>query len=353
MTTAKKTTKPASQAKATKAKETTAPSTEKNNQEQPAAGEENPNPEIPETHDSPEPTEQPIPEDVKVGEVEMLQEIAHLNEELTRQMFANSELSEKNNAAHEELEKLRAILADSPTVPVVIPYKKSDSQGKELMLAIMGWRRHFKENMQMIIVGDREDFFDETILHIPHECNTDNPPLDIVAKLKELFTVCPEIEDFVLTNDDIYPVNDFDLTEVRLFKCDGLLSDSKSIGNLYAKNRQKTLELLRKEGKPIYDYGCHTPILMNAEQLLEMFEKYDMEKNSYLVSSLYFNTYYPSRIPLKISLETDHLKVGVYKKTANLGRLPGFMKRKIWVNNSQSGWTPEFEKIMVDYYAKE
>lgn len=341
MTTTKKTTKTAPKAKSAKVTETTA--VVETTQEKPAPDD---------SDESRTPNTDTSLQDLTVGETEMLQEITHLNDELTRQMLLNAELAGKNNEVHSELEKLREILANSQKVSVVIPYKKSESQGKELMLAIQGWRRHFKENMRLIVIGDREDFFDADILHIPHECNTDNPPLDIVAKLKELFTVCPEIEYFVLTNDDIYPVNDFDLVEVQFLKCDGLLTDPKSVGTTYAKNRQKTLELLRKEGKPIFDYGCHTPILMHTEQLLDLFEKYDMEKNSYLVSSLYFNTYFPARVPLRLNLESDNIKVGVYRKTANLQRLLELMKRKIWVNNSQSGWTPEFEKIMVDYYAK-
>ena len=39
-------------------------------------------------------------------------------------------------------------------VLVVIPYLASAAQGRELEFAVAGWRKHFKENFLIVVVGD-------------------------------------------------------------------------------------------------------------------------------------------------------------------------------------------------------
>lgn len=109
--------------------------------------------------------------------------------------------------------------------------------------------KHFKEQFRIVIVGDVEDLELPgleggclEIMVIPHECKTENPPLDIVSKLLSVVEECPEVENIILTNDDIYPVNDFDITEVKMLKADGLLTSNKKCGELYALNQGKNVE---------------------------------------------------------------------------------------------------------------
>lgn len=265
------------------------------------------------------------------------------------------DLVEENEILKSENCELRIMLAEQklPEYLVVIPYKASEAQGCEIHLAIHGWLRHFKEHFRLVIVGDAPGDIDYTlpdnvsgIIHIPHECTTDNPPLDITAKLQEVITAFPEYSGLILTNDDIYPVNAFDITEVKLLKSDGLLTDQKSIGGKYAENRTKTLKLLQAEHLPVYDYGCHTPVYLDAAKLLELIEKFNLTESACLITSLYFNYFFPERIPLKLDLQYDNLKAGVYRQNANLTMLREISRRKIWISNSVSGWSDQFAVII-------
>lgn len=206
-------------------------------------------------------TNQPVIETTskKEPESENIQEVANLTTEIKF-------LLAKNQEQFEEIRELHKMLADkdNPEYLVIIPYKASEAQGNEIHLAIHGWLKHFKESFRLIIIGDDPGDIDYTlpenvseVTHLPHSCQTDNPPLDIIAKLQEVIIAYPEYPGIILTNDDIYPVNDFDITEVKLLKSDGLLIDRKSTGNLYTENRTKTLKLLQDKHLPIYDYGCH------------------------------------------------------------------------------------------------
>lgn len=261
----------------------------------------------------------------------------------------NEKLLEDFKVAVELRDEYKAMLNEvAQSLLVVIPYRKEEVQGNELELAVKGWKKHFKEDFQIVVVGDNEEYLPKDVIHVPHECIIDNPPLDIVSKLREVILHFPQVESIILTNDDIYPVNDFALTEVELLRVDGLLTDRKNTGRLYSTNRGRTVDLLKKEEKSLYDYGTHTPVFLEIEKLLALFEKYNMDTEAYLITSLYFNTYFPGRVPLVHHLEYDNFKVGVCRPDANLRRLKELIPRKIWVYNSVMGWSEDLQKIIED-----
>lgn len=276
----------------------------------------------------------PVKEQIPENEIQLLKEEI---QKLTGELKSAVELRDEYKSMLNEV---------AQSVLVVIPYRKSEAQGNELELAIKGWKKHFKEDFQIVVVGDCEAYLPEDVIHVPHECNIDNPPLDIVAKLREVMLRFPQVDSFVLTNDDIYPVNDFTLAEVELLRVDGLLTDKKNTGKLYSENKERTLALLKSESKSLHDYGTHTPVLLETEKLLALFEVYSMDTEAYLISSLYFNTYFPASVPFVHDLEHDNFKVGVCRPDANLQRLKELIPRKIWVYNSVAGWSENLRTII-------
>ena len=295
---------------------------------------------------------------VEEKSIDMTPEMEELKKQVDGLKLENEELTK---ATKEWKEKYEELLAEEPEFTpepylVVIPFKAGEAQGNELMLAIRGWMKHFKEQFRIVVVGDVEDLELPglegdclEIMLIPHECKTDNPPLDIVSKLLSVVEECPEVENIILTNDDIYPVNDFDVTEVKMLKADGLLTSNKKCGELYALNRGKTLKMLQEKKLPVFDYGSHLPMFFEVEKLLDVIEKYDLRKEAMLLSSLYFNTVFPSRIPMMLDMSRDHLKVIVGRKNANLRLLREYIPKKVFVNNSVSGWSEELEKIISEF----
>lgn len=186
-------------------------------------------------------------------------EMEELKKQVENLKSVNAKLTE---SIKEWKDKYEELLAEEPEFTpepylVVIPFKAGEAQGNELMLAMRGWMKHFKEQFRIVVVGDVGDLELPglegdclEIMVIPHECKTENPPLDIVSKLLSVVEECPEVENIILTNDDIYPVNDFDVTEVKMLKADGLLTSNKKCGELYALNRGKTLKMLQEKKLP-------------------------------------------------------------------------------------------------------
>src|SRR5690606_7790263 len=66
----------------------------------------------------------------------------------------------------------RPLRLSKGAIPLLIPYLKSEVAGEELRYALRSWEQNFKEDFQVVVIGDREDWFSPEIVHIPHE-----PPL--------------------------------------------------------------------------------------------------------------------------------------------------------------------------------
>ena len=294
--------------------------------------------------------------DKVVDTVESFEELKKQIDNLTASNKQLEKTTEEWKEKYEELIEASVLDFEPDPYLVVIPYKASEVQGNELILAIRGWMKHFKEKFRIVVVGDVEEVdLPEVsggcleIVTLPHECQTDNPPLDVVAKLLAVIGEFPEVENLIVTNDDIYPVNDFDIIEVMMLKADGLLTDEKKSGKLYKENREKTLKALRASGMSVYDYGSHLPMFYNVEELIKVIETHNLTKEAMLISSLYFNTVYPSFVPLMLNMETDNLKVIVGRQNANLKLLREYISRKVFVNNSVVGWSEEMEKVIEEF----
>ena len=128
---------------------------------------------------------------VEEKSIDITPEMEDLKKQVDGLKLENEELTK---ATKEWKEKYEELLAEEPEFTpepylVVIPFKAGEAQGNELMLAIRGWMKHFKEQFRIVVVGDVEDLELPglegdclEIMVIPHECKTDNPPLDIVSK---------------------------------------------------------------------------------------------------------------------------------------------------------------------------
>ena len=240
---------------------------------------------------------------------------------------------------------------------IVIPYISSGTQGNELELAITGWRKHFKEDFEIVVIGDYHPIVDTgndiTYIEcdrITETCN-DNylPAMDVLNKLQVLKKhYC---KDFILTYDDIYAVNDFDINDVKFLKALELESSfSETSPNGWKRAKAKTKNLLLKEGYPTTNFSIHLPRWYEFNKLEELWDKYDLYHNDYIIEDLYFNIYYKDRIPFILNRETDNIKFGIYSSDVTKYQIKHAFKTKIWINNSVVGWSSDLEKLLRIHY---
>lgn len=231
-------------------------------------------------------------------------------------------------------------------VTVVIPYCKEFAQGKELLFALRSWQKNVRFGINVVVIGDREDWFSEEITFIEHRRTSDNAQIDVLAKLK-IAVESPEVTGrFILTNDDIYVMNPIDLAHVALPKVTGILDPDKFKG-LYGDNLKRTKALLEKNHLPCLNYGTHTPMLFEKSQLTAMFERFpELQEGGYLLSSVYFNALpYPTQ-PVYLDWPTDQVLLPVVSQKPDEKKVLDLLSRKVFMNNAVSGYSSWLENFL-------
>jgi hypothetical protein len=239
---------------------------------------------------------------------------------------------------------------------VVIPYLPIAAQGMELAFAIAGWKRHFKEDHLIVVVGEGLPEIDEPGV-VCLESKRVEPiegqyrqHLDYVSCFQLVHKTFPDTKGFIFVADDVYAVNDFDMTDILFFKAyanDIVFKLSST--NAWRRDKAKTAIRLRKDGYPSRNFTTHLPQYFEWDKLEALWEKYDMLHNSYVMEDLYYNIYYPKRIPFILN-ENDNLKCGLYEDDYSINKVRDAFKSKIWIQNSPKGWNWELEAILARYY---
>lgn len=250
-------------------------------------------------------------------------------------------------------EKIDEVIETSDQlISVVIPYLKSEAAGEELRYALRAWERHFQEDFQVVIVGDKEDWFSPNVIHIPapihlikEDCGCPspsmirNPQADVTYKLLTAIASGVVQGNFILSNDDIYLLGHTTLADIASLKAYDTLDKAGKVGGVYNQNAQRTAKALTANQKPIHRYGTHTPMLLHAEQLANIIEKYNALENGYLLTSLYFNELYPDARPIQIDGGIhDKILASVYRADVDPKVLRDVFAKRKFLNCDSKGW---------------
>ena len=257
-----------------------------------------------------------------------------------------------------ERKKKREALKEGEQILVVIPYCSEGAQGRELEYAVEGWRRHFQENYLIVLAGEDHPITktgDDIICieseRVPPKEGQYRQHLDYVSCLRKVRKAFPDSKGFIMVADDCYAVNDFDLTDVKALKQKASdITASSMSPNGWQRDKAKTRDLLVKLGYPTRNFTTHLPQWYDWDKLEALWDRFDMDNESYVMEDLYFNIYYPTRVPLQLHIDFDNYKCGVYRPNPRMHYIQKAFRAKIWIQNSVDGWIPALDKALADYY---
>lgn len=241
---------------------------------------------------------------------------------------------------------------------VIIPYLAREAQGRELELAVAGWRRHFLAPHHIVVAGDMPAFEDDSISFVP--CPRIDPAegqylphLDIINKIDAALHDFPEYDGFIYTCDDIYAVNDFGPEEILFPKVQDAVMPvvAGDESNGWWRDLGRTRSVCEKMGYSLRNWVCHLPVYYDRRKYEEILDRHDCRHTSYVVENLYFNAYFSNRVPLVLS-KGNNLKWPVQ----NIGDREGLeraFREKIWIYNSVGGWSAELEEMLLKHYGLE
>lgn len=242
---------------------------------------------------------------------------------------------------------------------VAIFYIASEAQGSEISLAIEGWRRHFKEDHEIVVVGDEPPVKDVRWMYVERLKPKEGeylPAIDICNKLAHVCYYAEEdfYEGFIWASDDFFAVNDFTIEDVMQPKYleDELPREGASNTNHFWRTQVKTRRLLEKKGYGIVNWTTHLPMWFDNGDLYWLIHDYDLTRNSYIVENLYYNIYKPETIPAKLRRD-DRWKFEVCFTPLDTEGFRNALANKIWVCCSVNGWSAELEQKLKEHYENE
>ena len=241
---------------------------------------------------------------------------------------------------------------------VVIPYLPSAAQGHEIEYAIAGWRKHFKEDYLIVVVGeglpelDAEDVYCLESKRVDAVEGQYRQHLDYVKCFRAVRDAFPDSDGFIMVADDCYAVNDFDISDVKFLKMlEPDFEFNPQSPNGWRRDKMKTKKALIEAGLPTRNFTTHLPYWFDWDKIEELWEKYDMDHSSQVIEDLYYNTFYRDRNPFQLQSDTDNLKCGVYDTSKEcVDRLRKAMSTKIWITNSPKGWCNDLEVLLQLHY---
>ena len=236
-----------------------------------------------------------------------------------------------------------------PKYTVVIPYKKAEANGKELLFAVRSWYQNFQEDFNLVIVGDCEDWFNEqSIIYIPMDHSSDNPQINQMEALKLVLADARISSDFVWSNDDIYVMAPINITHLQILKVrdeSGILDSTRFNGH-YKANMNHTIEMLKDKNLPIRNYGTHTPFLFDKFKFMDVLEIFpDALIGDVLIESLYYNLVNITT-PYHLNWQMDRWLLPVHSKKPDVAKFNELVAKKILLNNIPEAYSSFLEEFL-------
>jgi hypothetical protein len=243
---------------------------------------------------------------------------------------------------------------------VVIPYLPGAGQGREIEYAVAGWRRHFKDDFTLIAVGEG------VTGNVPEGVVPINSPraaaipgmytqhLDYVSCFRRVREAFPDSTGFVRVADDCYAVRDFGMDDILAPKTIGEIGfNSIAVPGSWQGDKQRTRVALVAGGYTTHNYTTHLPQWFEWDKLAALWERYGMDKTSYVDEDLYYNIYEGDRAAINVHTEEQPYKCGIYRANPRIDYIEGCIGKRIWITNSPEGWVPQLDMILKKYYFDE
>lgn len=237
---------------------------------------------------------------------------------------------------------------------VVLPYSDEGSQGKELELALSGWKKFCNSRYHFIVIGQYPESmvskFDWVeFIHTTKIRNINNqyiPHIDIQHKMERIYKLYHALYDgFIWMADDNYAIKPFEIcTMLQTYMHSDSFTGSKDLpSNFWKHDKWKTRQVLDQWKLPNINYTTHFPCYFEFEKLKELWDRYDMRNNSYVIEDIYFNTYEHDEPKLDSTIRLGVWSKDIFEKDFDAAVQDPNIK---FVCNSVEGWSPELEEAL-------
>lgn len=230
---------------------------------------------------------------------------------------------------------------------VVLPYKQKAAQGNELHIALRGWRKFCQFDYHFVIIGEFNDYLRDEypwVEFIYSKCidkveGQYNQHLDVQHCMDIVMDKYSDTYDgFIWMADDNYAIKPFtleDITTVHYLLPD-FVGKKEDPTSYWKHDKWNTKQLLVREDLPHINYTTHYPCYLEFNKLKEIWDRYDMRHESYVLEDIYFN-YFDHMSPVQV----DTIRLGIWSNSIFLDKFNDAVNDPNikFVCNSVEGWS--------------
>lgn len=236
-------------------------------------------------------------------------------------------------------------------VLVVLPYKQSGSQGTELEIALSLWRKYCTFDYHFVVIGEYDEALQQKfdwVEFIPYQSKEKvegqyNAHLDMVNKMSTVSQLYGDkYPGFIWMVDDNYAIKQFALEDITTIHYHSAIfhGEPRKPTYFWNHNKWKTRMLLDRECLPHYNYTTHYPCYFEFDKLQEIWKKYNMLTESYVLEDIYFNYFKHDTPVLDSSIRLGIWSYDIYKHEFENAIANPNIK---FMCNSVQGWSKELE----------
>ena len=191
------------------------------------------------------------------------------------------------------------------------------------------------------------------------ECNTRdkvegqyNPHLDMFNKFKIVIDKYQnKYNGFIWMVDDNYAIKPFTLFDILQthYHSNSFVGSESAPTNYWRHNKWKTRQLLDKENLQHINYTTHFPCWFDIKKLLNIFEKYNLLEESYVLEDIYFNYYEHDKPILDSEIRLGIWEPAIYENDFEKALDNPDIK---FICNSVDGWSKSLENSLRDLLKK-
>lgn len=228
------------------------------------------------------------------------------------------------------------------SLDIVYPNVEKLAQWEELRYSLRSLQKNLRETeFRVFIVGDLPSWTSDRVNHIPCEYTGKTPRIDILHKHAAV-RECKEVdEEYIWMNDDIYLVNPVQYADLCLPVASGnLASDIRRMPRqtVWGRDNEATLELLRGEKLPVFNYGVHVPHRYEKQKVALLVEKYGMMEQPVVLEQIYYNYWFRDFRPYLANLDMgNNIAFSINRQNPSAAALRAQLQVKKFMNSSEAG----------------
>lgn len=237
---------------------------------------------------------------------------------------------------------------------VILPYYQDRAQGDEIRIALKSWRKFCKSKYKFVVIGqfnnDIEQEFDWVKFIPTKRVNVSNlqyiPHLDVQYKMEVVYNLFHDkYKGFIYTADDSYAIKSFSIEELKVihFHSISFMGNEKAPTSFWVHDKWKTRQLLDKENLLHINYTTHFPRYYEFDRLHDLWDKYNMRKESYVLEDIYFNSYIHEHPTLDSTIRLGIWNKDIYEREFDNAINNPNIK---FICNSVEGWSKELEESL-------